>query len=75
MVNKVKGVRGAMCNTPHYAKASREHNDTNVLTLGGDIIAYKLAEEIVNTWIKTEFLTKYKPRSKKVQNIEEVNFK
>ena len=75
VVNKVKGVRGAMCNTPEFAKASREHNDANVLTLGGDIVACALAEQIVKTWLTSEFLTKYTSRLKKVKNMEEVNFK
>jgi len=75
VVNKVKGIRGAVGNTVEYAKACREHNDVNVLCLGGDTIANKLAEDILTVWLKAEFETKYSPRLKKVKNLEGMNFK
>jgi ribose 5-phosphate isomerase B len=34
---------------------SREHNDTNVLTLGAGLIGVTLAKQIVKTWLSTEF--------------------
>jgi ribose 5-phosphate isomerase B len=53
--NKVPGVRAAMCYDISTAINSREHNDANVLTLGGGLIGASLAKEIVKTWLQTEF--------------------
>ena len=53
--NKVAGVRAAMCYDYATAVNSREHNDANVLTLGGGLIGMNLAKQIVNTWLATEF--------------------
>ena len=53
--NKVKGVRAALCNDLFTARLSREHNDANVLSMGGRIVAFGLAEEIVQLWLETEF--------------------
>ena len=47
IANKVPGVRAAICDTAEDAKLSREHNDANVLCLGGRVIGPSLAEEIV----------------------------
>jgi len=53
--NKVRGVRAALCNDLYTARMSREHNDANVLALGGRIVAFGLAEEIVTLWLGTAF--------------------
>jgi ribose 5-phosphate isomerase B len=53
--NKVKGVRAALCNDLFTARLSREHNDANVLSMGGRIVAAGLADEIVTLWLQTEF--------------------
>jgi ribose 5-phosphate isomerase B len=53
--NKVRGVRAALCNDLYTARMSREHNDANVLSLGGRIVAYGLADEIVTLWLATPF--------------------
>ncbi|MCL5102992.1 MAG: ribose 5-phosphate isomerase B [Armatimonadetes bacterium] len=53
--NKVPGVRATLCNDLFSAKASREHNDGNVLVLGARIVGDALAEEIVRVWLATEF--------------------
>ena len=53
--NKVPGVRAAMCYDLSTAVNSREHNDANVLTLGGGLIGANLARQIVKTWLSTEF--------------------
>ena len=54
-VNKFKGIRGALVHDLFTAKATREHNDSNILTLGGRIIGDELAKAIVDVWLKTEF--------------------
>lgn len=53
--NKVPGIRAALCHDTFSARASREHNDANILTLGGRVIGPGLAREIVITWLKAEF--------------------
>jgi len=53
--NKVRGVRAALCNDLYTARLSREHNDANVLSMGGRIVAPGLADEIVKLWLNTEF--------------------
>jgi len=53
--NKVPGVRAAMCYDHTTAVNSREHNDANVLTLGGVLIGSGLARQIVKVWLETAF--------------------
>ena len=53
--NKVRGVRAALCNDLYTARMSREHNDANVLAIGGRIVAPGLADEIVKVWLETAF--------------------
>ncbi|MGV8145824.1 MAG: ribose 5-phosphate isomerase B [Alkaliphilus sp.] len=53
--NKVNGIRCALVSDCFTAKATRQHNDSNVLALGGRVIGKGLAEEIVDIWINTEF--------------------
>ena len=53
--NKVRGTRAALCNDLYTARLSRQHNDANVLALGGRVVACGLADEIVTLWLSTEF--------------------
>ncbi|MBA2325429.1 MAG: ribose 5-phosphate isomerase B [Actinobacteria bacterium] len=53
--NKVRGVRAALCNDLYTARLSREHNDANVLSMGGRIVGEGLADEIVRLWLATRF--------------------
>jgi ribose 5-phosphate isomerase B len=53
--NKVHGIRAALCNDLYTARMAREHNDANVLALGGRIVAFALADEIVALWLRTAF--------------------
>jgi ribose 5-phosphate isomerase B len=53
--NKVRGIRAALCNDLYTARLSREHNDANVLAMGGRVVGFGLAEEIVALWISTAF--------------------
>lgn len=53
--NKINGIRCALCSDVYSAKMSREHNDANVLALGGRVIGFGPAGEIVRAWVKTEF--------------------
>lgn len=55
--NKVKGVRAALCYDAYTARMSREHNDANVLCLGGRTVTknWNLAKKILDIWLKTKF--------------------
>lgn len=53
--NKVNGVRAALCNDLYTARMSRQHNNANVLSMGGRIVAAGLATEIVDLWLSTDF--------------------
>jgi ribose 5-phosphate isomerase B len=53
--NKVRGARAALCNDLYTARLSREHNDANILSMGGRIVAFGLADEIVTSWLQTPF--------------------
>jgi ribose 5-phosphate isomerase B len=55
VANKVPGVRAGMAYDYSSALNSREHNDTNVLTLGAGLIGANLAKQIVNVWLSTNF--------------------
>ncbi len=53
--NKVRGVRAALCNCLYTARMARQHNDANVLSIGARVVGVGLAEEIVDTFLSTEF--------------------
>jgi ribose 5-phosphate isomerase B len=53
--NKVPGIRAALCHELYTARLSRAHNDANVLSMGGRIVAFGLADEIVGLWLATAF--------------------
>ncbi len=54
--NKIKGIRAALCHDVFSARMSRQHNDANVLAMGGRVIGYGPAGEIVRVWVREEFL-------------------
>ena len=69
--NKVRGIRAAMCYDLTTARSSREHNNANVLTLGGKILDLPLACEIVSLWLTTDFAGgRHWPRVNKIMAIE-----
>jgi ribose 5-phosphate isomerase B len=53
--NKVPGIRAALCYDKASARNSREHNDANVLTLGGRLLTQTQAEEVLRVWLSTPF--------------------
>jgi len=53
--NKIRGIRAALCNDLYTARLSRAHNDANVLAMGGRVIGFGLAEEILTLWLATAF--------------------
>jgi ribose 5-phosphate isomerase B len=70
--NKVPGIRAALCYDKASARNSREHNDSNVLTLGGRLLTETQAEEVLRTWIATPFAGgRHQARVQKILDIEQ----
>lgn len=71
VANKFPKVRAALCHDSYSARMSREHNDSNVLILGGRVIGEELALEIVKIWLETSFSGgRHKRRLEKIEEIE-----
>jgi ribose 5-phosphate isomerase B len=71
VANKVPGVRAGVAYDYSSAVNSREHNDTNVLTLGAGLIGANLAKQIVKTWLTTEFAGgRHTSRVDKIKSVE-----
>ncbi len=69
--NKIPGVRAALCHDVFSAKASREHNNANILALGERVIGRGLALEIVQAWLEAEFAGgRHERRVNKIMEIE-----
>ncbi|MCL6449971.1 MAG: ribose 5-phosphate isomerase B [Acetobacteraceae bacterium] len=72
VANKVPGVRAALCHDEFSARASRQHNDANVLTLGARVVGAGLALEVVRAWLATGFEGgRHARRLEKLRRIEE----
>ena len=69
--NKVPGIRAALCYDKASARNSREHNDSNVLTLGARFLTPTQAEDLLRTWIGTPFAGgRHQARVQKIMEIE-----
>jgi len=69
--NKVPGVRAALCYDKASARNSREHNDSNVLTLGARLLTETQAEDVLRTWMGTAFAGgRHQARVQKILDIE-----
>lgn len=69
--NKVHGVRAALCHDLFLAELSRRHNDANVLSMGGRVVAKEYAREIVRVWLATGFDGgRHVPRLEQIASIE-----
>lgn len=55
VANKVDGIRCALVHDLFSAKATRQHNDTNMIAMGGRVIGEGLALDILNTWLHTDY--------------------
>lgn len=70
--NKLKGIRAALCHDTFSARASREHNDANILTMGERVIGPGLARDIVSVWLSADFAGgRHSRRVGKIAVIEE----
>jgi ribose 5-phosphate isomerase B len=70
--NKVPGIRAALCYDKASARNSREHNDSNVLTLGARLLTATQAEDVLRTWLATPFAGgRHQERVQKILDIEQ----
>lgn len=70
--NKVEGIRCALVHDVYTAHATREHNDSNIIAMGGRVIGGALARDIVKTWLTTEFEGgRHERRIEKITAIEQ----
>jgi ribose 5-phosphate isomerase B len=53
--NRHRDIRAALCHESYTARMSREHNNANILCLGGRVVGPEIALDIVREWVKTEF--------------------
>jgi ribose 5-phosphate isomerase B len=53
--NKVRGVRAALCNDVYLAEMARSHNNANVLSMGGRVVTFEIADQILNVFLTTPF--------------------
>ena len=72
IANKIYGVYAAVCQDPFCAGLARSHSNTNVLCLGGKIIGSAIAQEIVKTWMTTEYHSDNPRYTKRVDKVIEI---
>ena len=71
VANKFPGIRAALCYDKASARNSREHNDSNVLTLGGRLLTTTQAEDVLRVWLTTPFAGgRHAARVQKITEIE-----
>jgi ribose 5-phosphate isomerase B len=76
VANKFPRIRAALANDLYSSRCSREHNDANILIIGGRIVGKELAKEIVKVWLETPFAGgRHKKRIEKIEALERENFK
>ncbi len=72
VANRFSGVRAAVCHDVSTARLSREHNNANILALGGRLLGKGLAREIMKVWLETEFQGgRHEKRLNKISALEE----
>lgn len=71
--NKIPNIRCALVHDMFSAKATREHNDSNVLAMGERVVGPGIAQEIVRIWLETEFsqAARHEQRISKINSLEE----
>jgi len=71
--NKYKGIRAAQCHDTFSAKMTRQHNNANVLTMGGRVVGPELAKDIVKEFLTNDFLGgRHETRVNKMMEIENI---
>ena len=69
--NKINGIRAALCSDVYSAKMTKEHNNANIICMGGRVIGRELAFMIVDTWLNAEFQGgRHQARIDKIHTLE-----
>ena len=69
--NKVKGIRCVVCSEPYSARLSRQHNNTNMLSMGARVVGIEVAKMIVDEWLNATFEGgRHADRIEKISNYE-----
>ncbi|MFQ5442934.1 MAG: ribose 5-phosphate isomerase B [Thermodesulfobacteriota bacterium] len=55
LANKFPGVRAALVNDVYTSKMAKEHNDANIIVIGGRVVGKGIAREIIRTWLASKF--------------------
>ena len=73
--NKIPGIRACLCHDTYTGHQGVEHDDMNVLCLGGRVIGFELAKEIVTAFLAASFIpeVRYKRRLEKLLQVEKRN--
>jgi ribose 5-phosphate isomerase B len=72
VANRFPGVRATLCHDLYTARMSREHNDSNLLVLGGRLLGKGIAREILQVWLEAEFQRgNHKRRLEKIAALDE----
>lgn len=76
VANKVKGIRAAVVDNLFCAQACKEHNNANILAMGGRVVRPELASQLVEMWLKTEYTGgRHQRRVDMITNVENKYFK
>ncbi|MCD8329305.1 MAG: ribose 5-phosphate isomerase B [Lachnospiraceae bacterium] len=70
--NKVPGIRAAVCTDCFMAEATRQHNDANILAMGGRVVGPGLAVRITETFLNTEFSGEER-HVRRIQKIDKID--
>ena len=74
VVNRFPGIRGTLCSDVYTAKLCRQHNNSNILIMGGRVVDHDLAKEIVKVWLNTPFEGgRHQKRLDKITQIDKPN--
>ena len=71
--NKVKGIRAALVHDHFTAQMAAQHNQANILCLGGRLLAESFALDLIDVWLDTEFEARHQPRLNKLHAIEDIS--
>ncbi len=70
--NKVKGIRASLVSDVYSAHSAREHNNANILCMGGRVLGVELAKEITNAWLNASFMGgRHERRINKISEYEQ----
>ena len=74
--NKFKGIRCALCHDEYTARMSRQHNNANIIAMGGRVVGSSVALAMIGTYFAEEFAGgRHAVRVGDISSLEEVNFK